>query len=141
MSEIDLQDIKRRFLAFRNGVVSDTLRKAGMPYKIIFGLQLPQLSEIAGELEKSPELARGLWADKGVRESRLLAAWIFPHHLLSESEAECMMQSVITREEADILAFRLIKFTPFASELSRRLAKHPDPIIKYAASAIMRNLE
>ena len=45
-----LQNIKRRFFALRNGVIADTLRRAGSPFKIIFGLNLPQLAEIAAEL-------------------------------------------------------------------------------------------
>ena len=49
----NIKEIKHSFLAFRNGIVSDTLRKAGMPYGIIFGLQLPQLAEIARRYDKS----------------------------------------------------------------------------------------
>ena len=39
-----LKEIKHQFMAFRNGIVADALRKAGYDYKVIFGLQLPQLT-------------------------------------------------------------------------------------------------
>ena len=39
-----IKQIKHNFMAYRNGIVSDTLRKAGMPYNIIFGTQLPQIA-------------------------------------------------------------------------------------------------
>ena len=73
----NIKEIKHNFMAFRNGIVSDTLRKAGMPYNIIFGLQLPQIAEIARSNEKNLELADALWQDSGVRESRLLACYLY----------------------------------------------------------------
>ena len=51
MSEFNqIQLIKRRFFAMRNGIVADTIRKAGFDYRMIFGLNLPQLKDIAAEL-------------------------------------------------------------------------------------------
>ena len=47
---MDLQSIKKDFFVFRNGIVADTLRKAGMPHKVIFGLQIPQIAAIAKDL-------------------------------------------------------------------------------------------
>ena len=38
-----IRQIKSDFFSLRNGEIADTLRKAGSPYKIIFGLQMPQL--------------------------------------------------------------------------------------------------
>ena len=42
-----IQEIKKEFFTFRNGFLADTLRKAGMPYAVIFGLNVPQLGDIA----------------------------------------------------------------------------------------------
>ena len=52
-----MQIIKRRFFAMRNGIIADTLRKAGLDYRMIFGLNLPQVVEIAGEQPHEPALA------------------------------------------------------------------------------------
>ena len=82
-----IKEVKKEFFAFRNGIVADALRKAGMPYKVIFGLQVPQLAQIARGLEPSMEIADKLWADKEVRESRLLAAYLFPLHQICEEKA------------------------------------------------------
>ena len=72
-----IQEIKKEFFAMRNGMLGDTLRKAGMPYAVIFGLNIPQLGEIARRAQEDTAerdaLARELWADTKVRESRLLA--------------------------------------------------------------------
>ena len=57
----------------RNGIVSDTLRKAGSPYRSISGLNLPQLAEIARETGRDETLAAILRADDHTRESQLMA--------------------------------------------------------------------
>ncbi len=59
----DMQTIKRRFFAMRNGIIADVLRRGGSPFRIIFGLNLPQIVEIAAENEASADLARRLWAN------------------------------------------------------------------------------
>lgn len=116
--ETVIKGIKQQFMAYRNGIVADTLRAAGMEcYHVIFGLNLPQLSRIAGTLTPSLELAKTLWADANVRESRLLATYLFPKQEVDRHLAEELMQSVQTREEADILVFRLLRFLPFFAEL------------------------
>lgn len=134
-----LQEIKKEFFTYRNGAVADTLRKAGMPYAVIFGLNVPQLGDIARRVaDKSEErdaLGRQLWADTKVRESRLLACWVLDPVKLSQEEAAEMMAAVQTREEADILAFRLLRRLPYAEELA---ASAPDT---YAREALRRNLD
>ncbi len=114
-----LQNIKKSFYTFRNGVISDTLRKAGMPYKVIFGLQIPQIADIARSLEPSGELADALWADSEVRESRILACYLFPHDTTGPDKVRELLESVRTQEERDMLYFRLIRFLPFANKFPR----------------------
>lgn len=100
-------------MAYRNGIVADTLRTAGMQcYNVIFGLNVPQLAQIAGTVGKNKALANSLWADKKVRESRLLAAYVFPTEEVSEQEALTLMADCQTQEEADMLAFRLLRYLP-----------------------------
>lgn len=71
-----LQAIKHRFYAMRNGIVADTLRRAGAEYRVIFGVNLPQLKEIASDIGYDAGLARELWANVSTRESVLLAPMI-----------------------------------------------------------------
>lgn len=97
-------------MAYRNGVIADTLRQAGWPHKVIFGLNLPQITEIARSL-KAPDtdLALELWADREVRESRLLAPFLLPHDFPLERVLE-LCANIRTHEEADLLAFRHIRY-------------------------------
>lgn len=137
---MDIKEVKHQFMTYRNGIVADALRKAGMPYNIIFGLQIPQLGAIARQCAPDHQLALQLWADKGVRESRLLAAWLFDPSLLGEDDALALATSVQTREEADILCFRLLRRLPCAPELALRLAADDNEKARYCGEALTRNL-
>lgn len=122
----------------RNGVVAETLRNAGDCHNVIFGLQLPDLTAIARELEPSEELAEALWADSGVRESRLLACYLMPHEAMTPDKAIGMAASTRTREEGDILAFRLLRHLDFAPSLARTLLAGKDDNVRHTATALCR---
>ena len=44
---MELKDIKQQFFTYRNGMLADRLREAGDCHKVIFGLNLPQIVDIA----------------------------------------------------------------------------------------------
>lgn len=134
-----LNDIKKSFFTFRNGIVADTLRKAGMPYKVIFGLQIPQLAGIARSLSPSMELAEQLWNDREVRESRILASYLFPVEEINLDKALNLARDVRTQEEADMLAFRLFKRLPFADSLLSAMENNPE-IPQSAKTALQNHL-
>lgn len=64
-----IKEIRQQFYTFRNGIIADTLRKAGDPHRIIFGLNLPQITDIARLIGLDASLARELWADTSCREA------------------------------------------------------------------------
>lgn len=119
-----IKDIKHQFMAYRNGIVADILRKAGHPFGIIFGVQLPQLRQIASEikmdtpdLQARKKLAEDLLADVDVRESRIVAFDIFPAEDIEYDEARQLCNTIRSREEADLLPFLLLKNTPYIGRL------------------------
>lgn len=116
-----MQTLKRRLYAMRNGVVADTLRRAGCPHRIIFGLNLPQLNEIAAEYGHDAGLAEELRADTALRESVLLAPMLYPVESLTEEKAREMAAGVMWHEDADILCFKLLRHAPFAAKLAAEL--------------------
>lgn len=144
----EMKRVKHLFMTYRNGIIADSLRKAGMPYRVIFGLQLPQIRQIATDLkaclseETLTELARTLWLDCNVRESRILAMAIFPPDRLKESDAKIMASEILTREEADMLSFLLIRHTPHLSALISYLesVKPLSPTQEYTKEALYRFL-
>ncbi len=129
-----MQKIKHRFFTYRNGMLADTLRGHGDPHKVIFGLEIPRIAEIARTLQPDMELALRLWDDREVRESRLLATYLFPVDAVDEKLAMKLCGEVRTREEADMLAFRLLKRLPYAGRLPELLKAGVDSNPSYATA-------
>lgn len=141
----DLTLIRKRFYALRNGLIADTLRKGGLEQKYIFGLQLPQIKEIASEFRPADDLmaadmGRKLWEDHECRESRLLACHIMPPASMSAEEALEWAEGISTREEADILAFRLLRYIKGIERIADHLEKSESQLDNYTATAIRRFL-
>ena len=138
-----LSCIRKEFFALRNGMIADTLRKGGLEQKYIFGLQLPQIKELSERFRQDTEseaatLARSLWSDKESRESRLLACYMIPPASMTNEEAMDWAKGVATREEADILAFRLLRYHPYAGSIATSLESTENTLNKYTATAIKR---
>ena len=140
-----LNSIRKEFFSLRNGMIADTLRKGGLEQKYIFGLQLPQIKDTAERFRPEEEseaasIARILWSDKDCREARLLACHIMPLTQITRDEAVIWCNEVGTREEADILAFRLLRHLPYASEIAKMLSDSSSQLKKYTSTAIQRFL-
>lgn len=130
--------IRKLFFTYRNGIIADTLRKGGIPHKTVFGLQLPQISAIARETGTDSTLGRKLWNERDCRESRLLACHMICPDDVGPDEALDMALDCRSREETDILAFRLLRRLDYAVKLLEKLRQSPDAA--YAAEALARNL-
>lgn len=137
-----MQAVKRRFFALRNGIISDTLRKGGSPFKIIFGLNLPQLKEIAEYTGKDAGLAEALWANTTTRESMLLAAMIYPEEKFTAEMAREWLEASPTAEVTDMLCHALLRRRPFASDLVYSITNDNTarPALIYGALRLMFNL-
>ena len=132
--------VKQRLYAMRNGIVADSLRKAGCPHRMIFGVNLPQLVGVASEFEPSAALADELWADKSLRESRLTAAMLYPVEELDRKRAGEMINDIMWQEEADILCFKLLRKTDFAAQLAADLCESEFPLKRYAGLRLWFNI-
>lgn len=126
----EIQTIKRRFFAFRNGVIADNLRKSGSSFRIIFGLNLPQLKEIAAEISENAGIALQLWHNSTTRESMLLAPMIFPIGDLTDDIAEQFIESTPDAEVADILCHFLLKRADYRKIISD-YADSENPMARY----------
>lgn len=138
---MDINDIKRRVYAMRNGVAADVLRRGGAPYRMIFGVNIPHLAEIAAEIGKSVGTADILWADSGVRESLILATMVHPPELMTPEKARTWLGQAPSAEIVDMLCHRIIGRMPYAAELAAYMARHSDnDLSRYAALRIYFNL-
>lgn len=132
---MNIQDIKKLFFTYRNGVVADTLRRSGMPYRMIYGVEVPILSRISKEIGYDNGLATQLWSEKDVRESRLLASYLFDPETVTMELSLSLCSEVQTHEEADMLTFRLLKRLPYSRELLELLKKDDKMKVIYSSLA------
>lgn len=148
-----MQRVKRRFFAMRNGLLAEQMKRHGAQYKINFGLNLPQIMEIArdflpGGCEDAtlPEefdradMARRLRANDTTRESMLIAPMLFPVEQLTVDEAIEWASTAPTAEVVDILCMKLLRNHPdalsIATTLLSALASAPVPTSASAPDSV-----
>lgn len=132
-----IPEIKQRLYAMRNGVIADSLRNAGSPYRSIFGLNLPQLTEIAKELPQSAEIADSLRENADSRECQLLAPMLYPVGSLTQNHASEWIKSLKSQEAADILCMKLLRHQPYAMQLVDNFTTSNSDMERYAALRLM----
>lgn len=131
------QQIKREFFALRNGVIADTLRRNGAPYKIIFGLNIPQIKEVASHYGPDAELARRLWENNSTRESLLMAPMIMPLEAMDAEEARRWIMESPTAEVTDVLCHSLLRHRADSYEFAVEIADAEEPMLRYAAMRLL----
>ena len=136
----DMQQVKRRFFAMRNGAVADNMRRHGADYRIIFGLNLPQIVEIAEATPHSSSLAEALWRNQSTRESMLMAPMIFPRDEFGFEVACRWVSEAPTAEVADVLCHRLLRHCDYAWQLAVAMMTSSKPMERYVALRLMSNL-
>lgn len=129
----DMQRVKRRFFAMRNGAVADSMRKSGASYRIIFGLNLPQITEIAREFGINRDLALNLRNNTSTRESMLLAPMIFPSGELTQEVAWEWLRTAPTTEVVDVACLKLIKKLDKPAPLLEKLSQSNESLMRYSA--------
>ncbi len=142
-----LRGIRKEFFAFRNGIVADTLRKAGDPHTMIMGCLLVDISGIAsrfgeaiGEAEQRAAIASELWSDTNSRECRLAAPMLYPADMMTLELAVKWCEDVETVEIADNLCHKLMRKIPDADTLFRQLIAQDKPLVKYTGYRLLLNL-
>lgn len=135
-----LPELKQRLYLMRNGIVADTLRKAGSPYSVIFGVNLPQLKEIAIDAGHDRELAQAAWGNATSRECMLVAPMIMPPADFTIDMARSWIDTAVATEAIDILCLKLLREQPYALALAQEMAADSDPMRHYAGLRLMCNI-
>lgn len=141
MLKEQIRDIKFQFFTYRNGLIGDRLRESGDPHKIIFGLNLPQITDIAKGCEHTPQLAQAMWDNVSTRESKIIATMLYPAQEFTQATAEQWIATIPTYEIADILCHKLLRNTPYAQELIIHYSNSRQTIMeRYLALRLALNL-
>lgn len=107
--QLIFNEIKQQFMLLKNGILSDSLKAAGISHRIIWGLNMPQLRSIAERYQRSRELFDTLWHDTATRESVVLAPMLLPYTDISLSEAVALIDEAPTLESIDSLTFNALR--------------------------------
>ena len=110
-----LQLIKRDFRSLMNGTAAASLREKGLHYRLIFGVEWPQLMRLSAKIGKDHDLAQALWKED-IRECRLLAGLIQPVETFSLELADVWIETMHYREEAQYTVLSLFQHLPHVSE-------------------------
>lgn len=103
-----------------NGVASGSMREKGMAYKLIFGVPLPELKQIAAAYEPCAELAAALWKED-IREFKILASMLQPAGDFPIEEARRWVREIPYPEIAEQCSRNLFARLPYAGEFLREL--------------------
>ena len=83
-----------------NGVAAKSIRESGMGYRLVYGVELPRLREIAAAYTPDRRLAQTLW-NEDIRESKILAILLFPVEEFDRDIANLWVES-LHREQAEL---------------------------------------
>ena len=134
-----VRQIKAQLRLFMNGVLSQSLREKGLQYRLIFGVELPRLREIAANYEPNHELAQTLWKED-IRECKILAAYLQPTDTFDSELADFWMESIHNTELADYVCMALFRRLPYASQKAFQWMASETRIEVYTGFRLMTHL-
>ena len=133
------RDIKKELRASMNGILSARMREAGMPFKLIFGVELPRLQNIAEEFPCNTDLANHLW-NQNIRETKLLSIMLMPPETFTLQVANTWAETMVTAEEAQIMAKLLLPKAKQAKEISTSWLEDGNDLQATCACLCLRHL-
>lgn len=114
-----IKALKKEFRSLMNGVLSSSMREKGLTYRVIFGVELGRLHELADSMEQDHALAQALWKED-IRECRILSAMLQPSDSFYPEIADIWIESMRFQEEAELTVMNLFQRLPYASESAFR---------------------
>ena len=121
--------LKDELRAAMNGVASRAIRESGMGYRLVYGVELPRLRQIAADVAPDRRLAQSLWQED-IRECKLLAIMLYPLEEFGSDIAEMWVDDIRPEqaELAQVLSMDLLCHAPYASELAFRWMADERPV-------------
>ena len=134
-----VRQIKAQLRLFMNGVLSQSLHEKGIKYRLIFGVELPRLKEIAAGYEQNHDLAQALWKED-IRECKILAAYLQPAESFDAELADFWMESIGNTELADYVCMALFRRLPYASQKAFQWMASENRMEAYTGFRLMSHL-
>lgn len=107
-------EIKRSFRLRMNGVVSASMRQKGVQGYLNWGIQFPELKQMAQQYDKDYDLALALWKEN-VRECKILSTLLMPPHTMPQDMVSLWMEQIESQEIAEYATYNVFQYVDDAS--------------------------
>ncbi len=134
-----LSSIKSELRLYMNGVLAQSLRERGLRYRLIFGVELPRLKEIAARYEPDHDLAQALWKED-IRECRILAGYLQPVDSFLPEIADIWLDAMHDTEIIDYTCMSLFRRLPYAKGKAFQWIASEAVLTQYAGYRLMAHL-
>ena len=140
-----VQDIKQCFRSYMDGVAASSMRAKGLHYRMIWGISIMHLKEIAEEIKSQDsniplcDLAQQLWKED-CRECKILATLLMPCDAMTEQMAYEWLGTLPTQEMSEWLAFNLLRHLPNAKELAQKAVNSNNKLQQYCGQNILKRI-
>jgi 3-methyladenine DNA glycosylase AlkD len=109
--------IKKNIYLHKNGIISESMESKGIHYAMNYGVSIPELRIMATSLPQDALLAQRLW-DENIRETKLLATYLYPIDRLNEETASIWLKDINNIELAEQTARNLFSKSSFAASIA-----------------------
>ena len=124
-----LQKIYTALRLSMNGIISTSMREKGMSYRLIYGVTIPKLRQMAQQYSADKTLAETLWAED-VRELKILATMLYPPTDFTKETAEKWVREIPYQEIREQVCRNLFQELSFADALVQEWAENEDVEIR-----------
>lgn len=114
-----IRDMRIRCRQAMNGMVSTSMRKWGLDYKVNFGLTIQQIKDTSKRYSSNAALAETLWGED-TRELKLMGTLLYPIDEFQEMTADKWVQEITNQEIREQVCFNLFQELPYAENLSMK---------------------
>ena len=132
-------EILKKFKSLSNPKNVEEMKRFGIRGKVIYGVSIPNLRNMAKELGKDHELALKLWKSE-IHEARLLAGFIDDLKKVSEEQMEEWVKDFDSWDICDQVCSNLFDKTEFAWKKAFEWSKRKEEFVKRAGFVLMAAL-
>ncbi len=127
--ETILRSIRTDLRLSMNGAVAASIRKMGVNYRVIFGVDIMRLKELSCKYERSKALAERLWSED-VRELKIMATMLFPPDDMTLETANRWAEQISNQELREQVCKNLFEKLSFADKAAEEWSVSNDEGIR-----------
>lgn len=135
----DKDTILRKLKSLGNPDSVEGMARYGINPKKTYGVSIPNLRRIAGDIGKDHLLARQLW-ESGIHEARILASMIDDPGKVTEKQMEQWVRDFDSWDVCDECCMNLFEDTPFAYSKCFEWSSRSEEFVKRASFVLMARL-